>query len=120
LANAPVALGQTARYTVELRNTQAKGQPMSLAVVGIPAGLSPQPWQLKELQEKKVFDFYELYDNRLALYYRSLEPNAVKTIHLDLKADVPGHYEAPASTAYLYYTAEHRVWAKPERLTIAP
>jgi hypothetical protein len=120
LASEPVALGQTSRCTIELRNTQSKGQPMSLAVVGIPAGLSPQPWQLKELQEKKVFDFYEIYDNRLALYYRSLEPNAVKTIHLDLKADVPGQYEAPASTAYLYYTAEHRVWAKPERLTIAP
>ena len=42
----------------------------------------------------------------------------MKTINLDLKADLAGTYEAPASVAYLYYTNEFQNWSKPERLVI--
>ena len=37
---------------------------MTIAVLGIPAGLSPQPWQLKDLKEKGNFDFYEVMGNK--------------------------------------------------------
>ncbi len=43
---------------------------MITAVIGIPAGLSLQPWQLKELKEKQAFDFYETRNGNLILYYR--------------------------------------------------
>ena len=79
-----------------------------MAIVGIPAGFTVQPWQLKELQEKKAFDFYEISGNKIALYYRCMQPSAVKEINFDLKAEVPGVYEAPASSAYLYYTNEFK------------
>jgi hypothetical protein len=31
---------------------------------------------------------------------------------------VPGTYEAPASSAYLYYTAEDKAWTAPVAITI--
>jgi hypothetical protein len=92
---------------------------MSIAIVGIPAGLSVQPWQLKELQEKKVFDFYEIVGNNVAFYYRSLAPKDVKTINLDLKADIAGTYDAAASSAYLYYTNELKVWQAGLKVSVA-
>lgn len=115
-----VRVQDVVRMTVNLKNITATGVPMSMAVVGIPAGLSVQPWQLKALQEKKVFDFYEIEGNRLMIYYRQLEAHAQRAIHLDLKAEVPGTYTAPASSAYLYYTDELKYWTKGSTVRIVP
>jgi len=113
-----VKMGETIRLTTTLTNTSTKGQPMTMAMIGIPAGLSLQPWQLKELQEKKIVDYYELFDGYVVFHYEQLKPNQTKIVHLDLKADVLGSYEAPASSAFLYYTNEHKVWTMPERMAI--
>ncbi len=113
-----IKMGETIRLTTTLTNTLDKGQPMTMAMVGIPAGLSLQPWQLKELQEKKVFDYYELFEGYVVFHYEQLKANESKIVHLDLKADIPGDYEAPASSAFLYYTNEHKVWATPQKMTI--
>ncbi|MGH1337293.1 MAG: MG2 domain-containing protein [Aureispira sp.] len=118
LPKAQVNMGENIRLSTTLVNTTDKGQPMTMAMIGIPAGLSVQAWQLKELQEKKVFDYYELFEGYVVLHYEQMTPNQSKTVHLDLKADIPGNYEAPASSAFLYYTNEHKVWAQPERLVI--
>jgi hypothetical protein len=119
LGGATVGVGKTLRLTTTLKNRTAQGQPMTVALVGIPSGLSPQPWQLKELQERGAFDFYEVRRNYVVFYYRQLAPNAVRTVHLDLKAEVPGTYEAPASTAYLYYTSEHKDWEGGEKVEVS-
>ena len=37
---------------------------------------------------------------------------------INLLAAVPGTYEAPASSAYLYYTAEDKAWTTPVKLTV--
>lgn len=113
-----VKVNETVRLTATLRNKTRSGLPMSVALIGIPAGLSLQPWQLKELQEKEAFDFYEVLGNRLAIYYRELPPEAVKTIHLDLKAEVAGTFTGIASSAYLYYTDEHKHWEKGMRIGV--
>ncbi|MFN8309712.1 MAG: MG2 domain-containing protein [Chitinophagales bacterium] len=113
-----VEVGNTVRLNVQLKNLTNSGQPMSIAVIGIPAGCSAQPWQLKELMEKKAIDFYEITGNNVVCYYRSLAPKAVKEIALDLKAEVKGEFEAPASSAYLYYTNENKVWKAMEKLEI--
>ena len=86
--------------------------------MGIPAGFSVQPWQLKELQEKQVFDYYEIKGNNIAIYYRGMGANSVKQINLDLKAEMPGEYYAPASVAYLYYTNEFKTWSGTDKITI--
>lgn len=111
-------VGETVRLTTTLKNTSDGGLPMTIALIGIPSGLSVQPWQLKELLDKKRVDFYEINKNYLILYYRQLIPKAEQVIHLDLKSEIPGNYEAPASSAYLYYTNEHKVWTGGERVVI--
>lgn len=111
-------INETMRLTVTLRNKQPKGLPMTVAIIGIPAGLSVQPWQLKELMDKGVLDFYEIINGNLVVYYRELAPTANHVINLDLKAEIPGTYTATASSAYLYYTPEHKAWTKGNTIRI--
>ena len=118
LKNPTAKVGETVRLTAILENSQDKGQPMTLAIIGIPAGLNPQVWQLKELQDKKVCDFYEIIGNRIAFYYRQMKPNEKREINLDLKADIGGKYEGAASSAYLYYTNEHKTWVEALKMEI--
>jgi len=118
LPSSKVKMGETIRMNTELKSVSKRDQPIVMAMIGIPAGLSVQIWQLKELQEKKVFDFYEIFDGYVVLHYEFIRPGETKSINLDLKADIPGQYEAPASCAFLYYTQAERVWSKPELVTI--
>ncbi len=118
LAKKTVKVNETVRFTTTLQNKQNKAQAMSLAMVGIPSGLTPQAWQLKELQEKGVFDYYELFGNYIVFYYKNLDANETKTVHLDLKADIKGQYQASASSAYLYYTNEFRDWIAGEMIKV--
>ncbi|CAA6829133.1 MAG: Unknown protein [uncultured Aureispira sp.] len=105
-------MGETVRLDIAVENTKKEGLPSSMALIGIPAGLSVQAWQLKDLQEKQKFSFYELKDNYLILYYRELDGQETKRLSLDLKTEVPGHYTAPANTTYLYYGEEHKYWSE--------
>lgn len=111
-------VGETVRLTTIISNRSASEVPSTMAIIGIPAGLSAQAWQLKELQEKNVFDYYEIKGNSIAIYYRGLEGKAIKEINLDLKAEIPGEYDAPASSAYLYYTNEFKTWTALDRISI--
>ena len=120
LAANEVIVNQTVRLTTVVKNKKAIGQPFTIALVGIPSGLSAQPWQLKALQEEGKVDFYEIHDSYIAFYFRELAPQAVKTLPLDLKAEIPGTYKAQASMAYLYYTSEHKDWQEGTRITILP
>ncbi|MCS6905362.1 MAG: MG2 domain-containing protein [Bacteroidia bacterium] len=110
--------GETARLKVTISNLKNEGQPMTLAQIGIPGGLQPEPWQLKELQEKRIIDFYELSKDAIYIYYRQLLPVEKKEINLDLKAAVPGTYLGPASCSWLYYAPETRYWVPGLEITI--
>jgi alpha-2-macroglobulin-like protein len=110
LKNNETAIGETVRMQIEVTNTKAVLQPMAIAKIGIPAGLAAQPWQLKEMMEKNQAAYYEIFDNYLVFYWMGFAPNEIKTINLDLKAEIPGTYKAKASTTYLYYTPEYKNW----------
>ncbi len=118
LAKDKVAMGEGVRMKVSVENTSGKGIPMTLARVGIPGGLTFQTWQLKELRDKKLIDFYETREREVVLYFRSMAPGAKKAIDLDLMATVPGTYVAPASQSYLYYTDEDRDWVAPVKVQV--
>lgn len=117
-ATRTVNVGETVRLKATVSNRKDTEIPSAMAIVGIPAGFTVQPWQLKELQEKQVFDYYEILGNNIAIYYRGMGPKAVKEINLDLKAEMPGEYDAPASSAYLYYTNEYKTWCGTDKLII--
>jgi hypothetical protein len=39
-------------------------------------------------------------------------------VSLTLKAEIPGTYQAAASSAYLYYTSDHKTWVAGETVTV--
>jgi uncharacterized protein YfaS (alpha-2-macroglobulin family) len=118
LAKGTTKLGESVRMMATVVNKTDKGQPMTLARVGLPGGLTFQTWQLKELRDKGAIDFYETRPREVILYFRSLAPKAEKHVALDLMPTVPGSYEAPASSAYLYYTNELKTWVAPTKITV--
>lgn len=112
--------GETARLDVRLRNRRDEGVPMTLARVGLPAGLEPRPEQLKEWKEQGLVDAYETRPREVTLYFRGLAPESEKRLALDLVAAIPGEFEGPATSAYLYYSDDRKAWAKPVRVRIDP
>jgi TonB-dependent SusC/RagA subfamily outer membrane receptor len=118
LAAAQTRVGETMRMDIEVTNTKNQLQPMAIAKIGIPAGLSVQPWQLKELKEKGQMAYYEIFDNYLVLYWMGFAAGEKKTISLDLKAEVAGTYKGKASNTYLYYTPEYKNWSDGVEVTI--
>jgi hypothetical protein len=106
------------KLRARIENKTGEGLPMTLARIGIPGGLTFQTWQLKELRDKGIIDFYETRPREVIVYFRALAPNAKKDVELDLLAQTPGNYEAPASSTYLYYTAEDKTWVAPVKVAI--
>ena len=113
-------VGETVRITTVVQNKTDTPLPMTVALIGIPAGASPQHWQLKEIQEKAQADFVEIDKNYVVFYFVGMNPKEKRTIHLDLRVEVPGTFQAPASCAYLYYTDEHKIWNDGAELEISP
>ncbi len=110
--NENIGVGDLVRMQVEVQNLEDKIQSMTTAIIGVPAGASVQPWQLKELLEKREVDFYEIFENYLVFYWTELGAKEQKSINLDLKAEVAGKYTAPASSLYLYYNDDQKIWEK--------
>ena len=118
LARNQVKLGESVRMEVTLTNKTDQGLPMTLARIEIPGGLQFQTWQLKELREKGLIGFYETRPRQVNLYLRQMQPKQEVKLPLDLMATVPGDYTAQASTAYLYYTSEHKAWVAGTKIAI--
>ncbi len=120
LAKTDLKMGETVRLDAVISNRTQNGQPMTLARLGLPGGLSFQNWQLKELREKGQIAFFETRAREVILYFRDLKPGEVKKLAIDLVATVPGSYTGPASSAYLYYNDSDKSWAAPLAVKIAP
>ena len=118
LAKGTVKAGETVAMTAQLSNATAEGQPMTIAVLGLPAGLEARPDQLEELKKAGTIDYYETAAREVICYWRSLAPKKEVTVKLDLVAAVPGRYTGPASRTYLYYTSEQKQWADPLQVEI--
>jgi hypothetical protein len=118
LARASVKMGEGVKLRAHVDNQTGGGVPMTLARVGIPGGLVYQTWQLKELRDKGIIDFYETRPREVILYWRALAPHAAKDVDIELLAAVPGHYVAPATSSYLYYTSEDKTWAAPLAVSV--
>ena len=113
-----VEAGKVIRVKSVLQNKTDQGQPMTVATIGLPGGVEPRVEQLNELREAGTFDFYEIRPREVICYWRTIKPSETKTIEFDVTAGIPGKYTGPASRAYLYYTAEQKVWTKPLSIEI--
>ena len=115
-----LAAGETVRLEAVLKNTTERGLPMTVAILGLPAGLEPRAEELNELRNAGAFDYYELRPREVLCYWRTISPQAEHRIAITLTATIPGEYTAPASRAYLYYTAEQKHWTEPLKVRISP
>jgi hypothetical protein len=106
-----IAAGVNIPLVAELRNKTAEGLPMTMACIAIPAGCQVSPVELSSLTTRRLVDFYETRGNRIFLYFRQMAPKEVKKITINLSPILKGRFQASASSAYLYYTAERKNWA---------
>ena len=114
-----VPQGESVKLVARVTNDSDDGQPMTVAVLGLPAGLEVRPDQLEELKDTRVIDHYETRGRELVCYWRSLAPRKSIELNLDLIAAVPGRYTGPASRVYLYYTSEQKRWNEPLAIEIS-
>ena len=76
LAAEKVRAGDTVSLNAQLVNTTAKGQPMTVAILGLPAGLQPRADQLEELKKAGTIDYYETRARRSHLLLARLGPSS--------------------------------------------
>ena len=119
LAKPEVKAGETVALSAEVSNATDQGQPMTIAILGLPAGLEPRADQLEELKKAGTIDYYETRSREVICYWRSLVPKKQISLKFDLIAAVPGNYTAPASRTYLYYTPEQKQWVEPVTVQIS-
>lgn len=118
LSSSTAQVGDPIRLNVNFKNKEHVPVPNPIAIVEIPGGLSLQAWQLKELTEKNIIDYYELYGNSIVLYFSELKANETRLIPLDLKTEAKGEFKAAASVGYLYYTDEHKHWSEGQKVKV--
>ncbi len=120
LARGEVVEGETVSMKIEAENLTDEGQPMTMAIVGLPAGLEAPTEILDDLKKAGRFDFWELDGRQVILYWRALEPGVTKEVNLDLIARIPGTTTGPASHIRLYYTPQDERWSEPLRIVVKP
>ena len=86
---------------------------MTMAIVGLPAGLAVTAKVLDDMKKAELFDFWELRGREIILYWRGMAPRERKTLTIDVIARIPGLTRGPASRAYLYYSPESKTWNRP-------
>ena len=127
LDRSSAAEGDTVRLGVTVENVSGKGQGMTVAIIGLPAGLT-LPEDFKQLKDYARLTedgsrpgkiaAWETRGRELILYWRDLAPDAKIELPIDLICRVPGQYRGPASRAYLYYNADAKHWVDPLEVTI--
>ena len=120
--------GEAVHLNVTVENRENYGQGMTVAIVGLPAGLT-LPEDMKQMKDHSrlredgakpgLISAWETRGRELILYWRDLAPKQKIEVPIDLIARVPGDYTGPASRAYLYYNGDKKNWIKPLHVTIA-
>jgi len=101
-------------------NTSDQRQPMTVAVLGLPAGLEVRLDQLDDLKRAGKLDLYQTRARELICYWRSLAPKKEVDLKLDLIAAVPGKFTGPASYVYLHDAPAQKQWNAPLVVEITP
>lgn len=102
--------GKLETMKVKLKNKTSQAIPTSMLIIGIPSGFSLLPTQLKEMQTSRIFDYYELKNNKLILYFMETKASAELNFDFELKAEFAGKFMSPSSVAYPYYSPDQKFW----------
>ncbi len=113
-----IAMGETTRMVTRISNRTDDVVPDPIARIGLPAGLQPQTWQLEQLVERGEVAFFEVRPREVTLYWDGIAKDEVHEVKLDLVAEVPGVFTAPASSAFPYYDDSYKAWADGAKIRI--
>lgn len=120
LQQSDIQLSDQVRYEVQLENLNAEEGYAPMIQLALPAGLQWQLWQLKEMTEQGKIDYYEMHGPYLVLYFGKIAARETLKLDFDLIAVAPGHYQAPAASAYLYYQDHAKSWVPGIDIQIRP
>jgi uncharacterized protein YfaS (alpha-2-macroglobulin family) len=111
ISKANVTLGEISNLELQLTNID-NANPVfhPTAVIGIPSGMTLNLNLLNDLVEMRDIEAFEIFNNYLVIYLSKLNPSENKKINITLKAEIAGIFQAPASTSYLYYDRENKVY----------
>jgi alpha-2-macroglobulin-like protein len=118
LAKSQVKAGETVALSAEVINTADEGQPTTIVVLGLPAGLEPRSGQLEELKKSGAIDCCETRAGEVICCWRALAARKKIAVELELVASVPGRYTGPPSQTYLLDAAEQKRWSNPLEVEI--
>ena len=111
LSRAQVPLGEPVRADATVVNTSGEDVANPLIRIGLPAGLTAQPWQLEKMRDELEIAAFETMGRDVVIYLDGMRAGETKKIGLDLLAEIPGTTTGPASTVYPYYSDDERTWA---------
>eukprot|EP00697_Spironema_sp_BW2_P014871 gnl/Spiro4/5510_TR2792_c0_g1_i1.p1 gnl/Spiro4/5510_TR2792_c0_g1~~gnl/Spiro4/5510_TR2792_c0_g1_i1.p1 ORF type:complete len:282 (+),score=-11.55 gnl/Spiro4/5510_TR2792_c0_g1_i1:106-846(+) len=113
--------GEGAELEISITNTNKEtGQPMTLAIIGLPGGLEARTEKLDEMMKSDKISFYEVRGRDLCIYFIAMDKGQKVDLRVDVTAKIPGEYYGAASRVYLYYTDEEKKWCKPLFVQIEP
>jgi uncharacterized protein YfaS (alpha-2-macroglobulin family) len=113
LARSQVKAGGRLTLLAEVANSTRIEQPLTIAVLGIPAGLEVQPEQLEQLRQAGAIDAYQIQPRQVVCGWRTMAAARHVSVKLDLTATLPGEFRAPPSCVYLYQVGEDKCWVAP-------
>jgi hypothetical protein len=91
---------------------------MVMLDLGIPPGFTADAGDFAEMVGAKKVQKFSLTERQAILYLGDVEPNKEYTFKYTLKPKYPVKAKTPSSTAYEYYTPEHRATAAPVELVV--
>jgi hypothetical protein len=120
LAPAQAMEGNTVKLRATIENQSGAEQGLSVAIIGLPAGLAiPEDGgQLDQLKKSGKISAWELQGRELVLYWGGLTAKAKNEVELDLHCRVPGFYRGPASRVYAFHDADRKYWLEPLSIRI--
>jgi hypothetical protein len=118
LAQGKVKADQKVALAAELTNTDDRPLGVTVATLGLPAGLEAAVEQLDELKKAGTIDSYATRPREVTVYWRGLAPKQKVQCSLELTAKLPGKFTGPPSAAYLYSVPEQKQWAEPVSVEI--
>jgi len=121
LSSTQLTEGEGSEIYVSMKNLDNNnGQPMTIAIIGLPGGLEPRHSQLDELVKSGKIDFFEITGREVVIYLCEMGKGQEVIFKIDVEAKLPGYYTGPASRIYLYYTKESKRWNDQLSVTINP
>ena len=103
-------IGDNVRMSIKIENPTDKNFGMITAKIGIPAGLTMDPKNLKAMAERNEIAYFEIFDNYLVLYWYNLNSKKNIQVNLDTKAEFAGKYTGKANHGFEYYYQQNYQW----------